>query len=92
MKTSYIFGFGKSMVPTLGRISLIKITRQPEYKQGDIVSLKTHDKIFHCHRILEIDDNYVSTKGDNLPQQSYEIKVPIKNIEGTVKEVWRIMK
>ena len=92
MKTFYTFGHGKSMTPTLGRISILKISKQSEYKRGDIISLKTHDKLFHCHRIIEIDDCYVSTKGDNLLQQTYEVNVPITHIEGLVKQVWCIVK
>lgn len=70
------------MLPTFPRIGLIRIKKSDSYKVGDVISLKTLDKKYHCHRIVEINDQIVSTKGDNLEQQDYEIKVPIKNIEG----------
>jgi len=73
---------GSSMHPTFPRLSLIKIKKLELYQIGDIISLKTFDEKFHCHRITELDEQTVSTKGDNLTQQPYEIKVPIKNIEG----------
>lgn len=77
------------MLPTFGRINIIKITKKQEYKIGDVISLKTHDKIIHCHRITSIDD-MVTTKGDNLEQKWYEINVPMENIEGIVTLVWKI--
>jgi hypothetical protein len=80
---------GSSMLPTFGKINMIKITKKKDYKIGDIISLKTHDGKYHCHRIMTM-DKFVSTKGDNLDQQKYEIDVPMKNIEGIVKLVWRI--
>lgn len=82
---------GGSMLPALGWFNVIKVTKKSEYKVGEIVSLKTHDKIFHCHRIVSIDENYVSTKGDNLEQKDYEINVPLKNIEGEVSLIWKII-
>lgn len=73
---------GESMLPTFPKLGMVKIKKSKTYKTGDIISLKTLDKKFHCHRIIEIDEKYVSTKGDNLDQQWYEIGVPIKNIQG----------
>lgn len=70
------------MLPTLSRVNLIITKKVSSYEIGDIISLKTLDGIFHTHRIVEINDQWVSTKGDNLTQQWYEIKVPLKNIEG----------
>jgi len=78
--------FGTSMKPTLGRMNLIRIKKFSQYKIGDIISVKTHDKKIHVHRIVEITDQWVSTKGDNLSQQWYEVKLPLKNIEG--KLIW----
>lgn len=72
------------MLPTFPKLGLISIKKSKQYQVGDIISLKTLDKKYHCHRITEISFEYVSTKGDNLDQQWYEIKVPIKNIEGKV--------
>jgi signal peptidase I len=87
---TYAFAIGGSMLPTLGRFNFIKITKQGSYKIGDIISLKTNDGLFHCHRIIELTENFVTTKGDNKPIQDYEKLVSIKNIEGIVKQIWGI--
>ena len=87
---TYGFTIGGSMSPALGWFNIIKVSKRPEYKVGDIVSLKTHDKVFHCHRITAIDSEYVSTKGDNLEQKEYEIKVPRKNIEGAIDLILKV--
>ena len=75
---------GTSMLPTFPKLGLVRVNKSNQYLVGDIISLKTLDKKFHCHRITEINSESVSTKGDNLDQQWYEVKVPIKNIEGVV--------
>lgn len=77
---------GSSMLPTFSKLGLVRIKKSKEYKTGDIISLKTLDKKYHCHRIVEINNQWVSTKGDNLEQQWYEIQVPLKNIGGKV--IW----
>lgn len=91
----YGFSIGASMLPALGRFNFIKITKQKNYKVGDIISLKTNDGMIHCHRILcftdGIHEDFVTTKGDNLPIQGYDTLVPVKNIEGIVKLIWRII-
>jgi hypothetical protein len=79
---------GVSMLPTFPKLGLVSIKKAHSYKIGDIISLKTLDNKYHCHRISTIDSKYVSTKGDNLDQQLYEINVPIKNIEGIVKLIF----
>lgn len=80
------FCYGKSMLPTLAKFSFVTIKKTDSYKIGDIILLKTHDKKYHMHKITEITARFVSTKGDNLQQQSYEIDVPTQNIKG--KLVW----
>ena len=75
---------GTSMLPTMRKIGLVRIKKFKKYEVGEIISFKTLDKTFHCHRIIKINDEFVSTKGDNLDQQWYEIDVPIKNIQGRV--------
>lgn len=74
------------MLPTIPKLCLAKIKKIPVYKVGDIIALKTHDNLFHIHRITEITDEWVSTKGDNLYQHWYEIKVQLKFIRGIL--VW----
>ncbi len=78
------------MHPTLPKLSLVRIKKSKSYKISDIIALKTHDKLHHIHRITEINNEWVSTKGDNLYQQWYEIKVQLKNIEGLL--VWHYPK
>ena len=84
------FTVGSSMIPTHGKINLIRITKQKSYKIGDIISLKCKDHKFYCHRIQKINNFLVSTKGDNLAQQNYEKNVSVMNIEGIVKLLWKI--
>ena len=76
------------MLPTFPKLSFVSIKKSKLYQIGDIISLKTLDKKYHCHRIMKINERIVSTKGDNLEQQDYEIKVPIINIEGKVKLIF----
>lgn len=79
---------GVSMLPTFPKLGLVSIKKYSTLKIGDIISLKTLDKKYHCHRITKINSQYVSTKGDNLDQQWYEIDVPVENIEGIAKLVF----
>ena len=92
------FTMGKSMLPTFGRFNFIKISKKISYKEGDVVSLRIAKRKFPhyqnqyvCHRILQIDEKYVTTKGDNLPIQGYETLVPVGEIEGKVKLLWRML-
>ena len=73
------------LLPTFPNWGLINVKKLNSYNIGDIISLRTLDKKYHCHRIIKINSEFVTTKGDNLEQQDYETKVPIKNIEGIVK-------
>lgn len=70
------------MKPLLRNLSLVSIKKSETYKTNDIISLKTLDNKYHVHRIMEINEKEVSTKGDNLDQQWYEKNVPIERIEG----------
>lgn len=79
---------GESMLPTLPKLCFVKLKPMDSYKMGDIIGLKTHDKLHHVHRITEITDEWVSTKGDNLYQHWYEIKVQLKFIEGKLIWFW----
>lgn len=75
------------MLPTMPRLGICRIKQMTDYKIGDIISLETLDGKLHCHRITNINNYYVSTKGDNLEQQWYEVNVPVTNIHGLVKRV-----
>ena len=76
------------MYPTLPKLCFIKTKKFLYYKEGDIIDLKTHDNLHHLHRITEITDEWVSTKGDNLYQHWYEIKVQRKFIYGKLIWFW----
>lgn len=78
---------GDSMLPTMGKIGFIMSKKFSNYAVGDIIELETYDLKIHCHRIVKIDDKYVTTKGDNYPRSmDYEIDVPITKIHGKI--VW----
>lgn len=78
---------GDSMLPTFSKIGFTISKKFPKYEVGDIIELLTHDKKFHCHRIVKIDNQFVTTKGDNYPEsKDYEINVPVKNIRGKI--IW----
>ena len=78
---------GDSMLPTMGKIGFTMSKKFPKYEVGDIIELETYDLKIHCHRIVQIDDKYVTTKGDNYPRSlDYEIQVPISKIRGKI--VW----
>ena len=81
---------GSSMLPTFGKLNIIRIVKKSNYVIGDIVSFKGNNNKFYCHRIIEINNVLVSTKGDNLDQQEYEKNIPIKNIDGLVTLICRI--
>jgi hypothetical protein len=80
------------MLPTLGKINIIKITKNKEYKIGEIISFRGNNNKFYVHRIVTINQSFVSTKGDNLEQQNYEIDVPLKNIDGSAKLIFKLKK
>lgn len=84
--------FGSSMMPTFGNINLISITPQKYYGIADIVCFTAHDEKMYCHRIMRIDEDVFTTKGDNLPIQDYETNIPIENIQGLARLIWRIKK
>jgi len=76
---------GSSMKPAKPFISWVNIKKQDKYKVGDIVGFKGKNCSFLkcCHRIIKIDDNVFTAKGDNrVVIADYEIDVPIKNIIG----------
>ena len=76
------------MLPTFPKLGFVWVKKTNHYKVGDIVDLLTLDKLHHCHRITEINSEWVSAKGDNLDQQWYEIKVPIRNLKGKITWSW----
>ena len=78
------FGFGisvimsDSMQPVLSTNDLVVVTKQDSYDIDDIVVFQKEDLLV-IHRIIEIDDDMVITKGDANP--SADDPVPIKEIK-----------
>lgn len=79
--------YGSSMLPELPRFCLIGTKKFNTYQKGDVVWVETLDEAYHCHRIIQIDDEVVTTRGDNkLYSEFYELRMPISNIKGKV--IW----
>ena len=73
------------MKPEFSFFSITKFIRADEYKVGDVVAFKAKNGLKYCHRIIEINKDTFTTKGDNRESSKQcEIKVPIKNIEGKI--------
>lgn len=76
---------GSSMKPSKPFICWVNIKKQNNYEVGDIVAFKGKDcfSAKYCHRIIKINEDVFTTKGDNrVIIGEYEIDVPIKNIIG----------
>lgn len=73
-----------SMKPSLkvGDIVIVKHTKKNELKNEDIISFRRNDLII-THRIIEIDDEGYTTKGDYNNIEDAE-KVKYEDIEGKV--------
>ena len=78
------------MLPTFGKLNLIAILPKKKYCFNDVVVFSGHDKKEYSHRIIFINSDCFSTKGDNLTQQYYEKDLPLKNIHGVVKLILKI--
>ncbi len=82
----YLICIGNSMKNYFG-LGIVKIKKYNEYKVGDRISFVANNKGRYCHRIISIDENKFTTKGDNFnDSKDYEIDVSVKNIEGKV--IW----
>ena len=71
-----------SMEPTIKSGELLIIKEQKEYSPNDIVTFWDEDKFIVTHRIIELKDGLILTKGDG--NDLYDNKVAISNIEGKV--------
>ena len=68
-----------SMEPTISQNDVILVKKQDNYKLNDIITFKK-DKDFITHRIIKINDTYITTKGDannaidvaNILQQGFK--------------------
>ena len=73
------------MKPAKPFICWVNIKKQDKYVVGDVVAFKAKNCISakYCHRIIKIDDNVFTTKGDNrVVIEDRETDVPLKNIIG----------
>lgn len=76
------------MKPTLPSISIIDIVEQEKYNINDIIVFNNKYGLKVCHRIIKIDDNFFTTKGDNRKvSKKHETNLPIKNIIGKIKVI-----
>jgi signal peptidase I len=67
-KTPVVAVFSNSMVPTFYRGDMILVVGDKDYKVGDIVVFDSPDKKYPIiHRINEIKDGGIVSKGDNNP-------------------------
>ena len=71
-----------SMEPTIKSGELLIIKEQKEYSPNDIVTFWDEDQFIVTHRIIELKDGLILTKGDG--NDLYDNKVAISNIEGKV--------
>ena len=84
-----MLAIGDSMLPTMPKIGFVMSKKFAKYQVGDIIELETYDLKIHCHRVVKIDDKYVTTKGDNYPRSmDYEIDVPLSKIKGKIVWSW----
>lgn len=87
----YLLAFGKSMRNFHG-VSIVGIeTEFSSLSIGDIVAFEGNDKKRYAHRIIKINGNFFTTKGDLFSESKhYEIGTPIENIIGKV--FWKVPK
>lgn len=83
---------GKSMATWHG-LGFIKVQKLkdipliPPIKVNDVVIFKGNDNKRYAHRIIKLEDDHFTTKGDKFQDSKlYEINVPVENIESKV--VW----
>ena len=70
-----------SMIPAIQVNDYIMISQTNEYKKGDIVTFK-YENTLVTHRIVEINDNKVITKGD--ANNTNDDEIDIESITGKV--------
>lgn len=82
MGTAFLIVETGSMEPAINASEFIVIKEQNEYMINDIVTFYDENGFIITHRIIELRDNMMLTKGDN--NNLYDSKLPITNIEGKV--------
>jgi len=86
----FLTGIGSSMEPTITQNDvIILVSANPELlRVGDIITYRRevdggNKIIFVTHRIIEIDDGLIKTKGDALPEMD-EYVVSLSDVKGKV--------
>ena len=63
---------GNSMEPVISEEDIVIIdTNYQEFRQGDIICFRYQingEEYLFTHRIVEINDKWIQTKGDNMPE------------------------
>ena len=78
---SHIRVQGNSMLPTIKSNSLLFTIKAKRYEVGDIICFK-QDGYFVVHRIVDIEETIVITKGDN--NKECDEKINLDQIYGKV--------
>lgn len=72
-------------MPNKYGFSFILTRKLKYYKIGQVITFKGNDRKHYAHRLVSVDFDKFTTKGDNHKESNpYEIDVPIKNIQGFV--------
>lgn len=72
-----------SMYPTLQKGDFILIKRNNDYKNGDIITYDYESNYLVTHRIIEKNNNFFITKGDNNNSEDDKF-IQLDNIKGKV--------
>ena len=72
-----------SMYPTLQKGEFILIKRNNDYKKGDIITYDYESNYLVTHRIIEKNNNFFITKGDNNNSEDDKF-IQLDNIKGKV--------
>ena len=72
-----------SMYPTLQKGDFILIKRNNDYKKGDIITYDYESNYLVTHRIIEKNNNFFITKGDNNNSEDDKF-IQLDNIKGKV--------
>ena len=72
-----------SMYPTLKKGDFILIKRNNDYKKGDIITYDYESNYLVTHRIIEKNNNFFITKGDNNNSEDDKF-IQLDNIKGKV--------
>lgn len=75
-----------SMEPAIKIGDYVVVNVDKEYKVGDVVMFK-RGNAYIAHRVLEIHDDYIITKGDN--NETEDVEIPRNTVVGPVVNVFK---